>query len=149
MRINEKTYLFSDIKGGYISRQESSEVIRQKYKYSTFLGGPLLGQQELITETKQVCTHLGVVANISGFQVEVVLINRPTDITSTAYQGAEQTANRMLNKLQELSRLPVPEKPTPVELEATIRSLNSQIANAVSAYNAAVGESTMIEPRKE
>ena len=149
VRINEKTYLFSDIKGGYISRQESSEVIRQKYKYSTFLGGPLLGQQELITETKQVCTHLGVVANISGFQVEVVLINRPTDITSTAYQGAEQTANRMLNKLQELSRLPVPEKPTPVELEATIRSLNSQIANAVSAYNAAVGESTMIEPRKE
>lgn len=149
VRINGKTYLFSDIKGGYISRQESSEVVSQKYKYSTFLGGPLLGQQELITETRQVCTHLGVVANVNGFQVEIILISRPTDITSATYQGAEKTAKRMLEKLQELSRFSVPEKPTPVELEEPIQALDFQIANAVSAYNAAVGKSTTIEPRKE
>lgn len=140
VRINGKTYLFSDIKGGYISRQESSEVVSQKYKYSTFLGGPLLGQQELITETKEMCRHLGVIANMNGFEVELVLINTATDTNSFAYKNAEQTAQTVLNKLQELANTPVPKNYIPVESEQTVRALDAQIAQATAAFNAAANE---------
>lgn len=155
ININGTKHIFSDIKGAEITKQDSYRVITTETGKATrhislgkaVVGGVLLGPIGAIaggamgktTSTGSstansipICSHIGVKVNINGFTSEIVLLSETVDQSSSTYNINLATAQRIVDKLGELSQMPVPKSFTKPEDEKIVLSYDPQIEKAAN-----------------
>ncbi len=153
IRINQTEHLFNEIKGAEINKTDSYRVVttgtgKSKKHVSlgkAVLGGALFGPVGAIvggamgkttTNSKSTsnsiptCNHIGVIADISGFKSEIVVLNHTVDHSSRAYMTSLQNAEEIVAKLHFLATQPVPKTFKKVEEETSVLKYEKQIANA-------------------
>ena len=151
ININGNIYLFSDIKGAEIIRQDSYRVVTTstgKSKKHISLGGGLLGAAvagpigaavggSVLGKTKSkgqtfsssipTCNHIGVNVNANGFISEIVLLSGNVDQSSQICEKVLKIAQEIVDKLRCLSKTPVPKKYLEPEEEQTVIDIDNKI----------------------
>lgn len=151
ININGSVYLFSDIKGAEITRQDSYRVVTTstgKSKKHISLGGGLIGGAlagvpgaviggSVLGKTKSkgqsfsssipTCNHIGVNVNINGFVSEIVLLSGDVDQSSQICEKVFEIAQQIVDKLRYLSKTPVPKKYLKPEEEQSVIDIDNKI----------------------
>lgn len=157
IRINNAENLFSSIQCAELNIVNGCRVVttdnsKSKSKKHGSLGGAVVGGMVAgpigavvagsalgKTKTKTTgtsvsnqiptCMHLGVLVNINGFVSEVVFISSQVDQSSTAFSRAQSDAQNLISKLGVLAKTPVPTSFLRLDEEASVKDIDTQIAN--------------------
>lgn len=148
--VNGNIHLFSEIKGAEIRRQDSYRVITTETGKSkkhvsvgkAVVGGALFGpigalaggamgktttNGESISNSIPTCNYIGVVVNLNGFTSEIAILSKTIDQSSDVFNTYLNTAQRIVDKLRELSKLSVPKTFLKPEEEQSVLNFNLQI----------------------
>ena len=155
VRINGKDYLFSSIRGAEINVLYGAKTIttnneKTKSKKHVSAGGALIGgavagvpgaviggvglgkttskTQGKMTSTQiPMCTHLGVNVDIDGFITEIVISPYSVEQNSISYGTIINKAESTINKLREISKIPVPDNIPRAEDDYKVKLLDELI----------------------
>jgi hypothetical protein len=150
VNINGTEHFFSDIKSAEIKKQDSYRIITTEMGKSkkhvslgkAIVGGALLGPIGAIaggamgkttntgTSTSNsipTCCHIGVNVNLNGFTSEIILLSKTVDQSSSIYVTNLTIAQRIVDKLGELSQKPVPKVFLKPEEEKSVLDYDHQI----------------------
>lgn len=153
ININGTEHLFSEIKGAEISRQDSYRVITTETGKSkkhvslgkAVVGGAIFGpigalaggtmgktttNGKSVSNSIPICNHIGVIVNLDGFTSEIVILSTTVDQSSISFNSSINIAQKIVDKLGELSKKPVPKKFLKPEEESTVLDYDPQIEEA-------------------
>ena len=153
IKIGNSTYLFSEIKGAEIVKEDSFRMITTQTAKSkkhmslgkAVVGGALLGPLgavagstmgkttttgKAVSNSIPTCNHIGVKVDINGFSSEIVVLSTTIDQSNALYNNSLNKAQTIVDKLRELASTPVPKSFKKVEEEDSVLSYDSQIEEA-------------------
>lgn len=164
VNINGNMYLFSDINGAEMIKEDEYRVVTTetgKSKKHASLGGAVAGGLILgpvgavvggsvlgktkstgqsISNSIPTCNHIGVNVNIKGFNSEIVLLTKTVDKTSSQYTSNVNTAQKIVDTLRNLASTPVPKSFLKPEEEKTVLDFDPQIETAAKELQDVVAD---------
>ena len=150
INVNGSVHKFSEIKGAEITKQDSYRVITTetgKSKKHVSLGKAIVGgvvfgplgalaggamgntttNGQTLSNSIPTCNHIGVNVNLDGFASEIVILSKMVDQSSSDYNNSLSTAQKIVEKLGELAKTPVPKSFLKPEEEKSVLDFDPQI----------------------
>lgn len=166
--VNGNLHLFSEIKGAEVRKQDSFRMITKETGKSkkhisvgkAVVGGALFGpigaiaggamgnttsNGESISNTIPTCNNISVVVNLAGFTSEIVILSQTVDQSSAIFNTHISTAQKIVDKLRELSKIPVPKTFLKPEEEQTVLNFDSQIEAAAKELRETIAKKPTYE----
>lgn len=151
IRINNTVELFSSILGAGINSQSAFRSVTTGYytsKKHTSLFGALAGGLVLgplgavaggvglgkttssgrsISNPIPTSCHLGVIVNINGFNIEMIILSSTVDQSSSKYKKAFNIAKKIVEQLHYLSTAPIPSSYLKIDEEQSVLAFDTKI----------------------
>lgn len=164
VKINQGEFTFSDIKGAepnvqFVNRVVTEEKGKSKKHASVgggvvggliggvpgaIIGGVGLGKTNTNGTSTQteipICTHIGVLVNVNGFVLEIVVLSKQVEQSSSDFIKAQNETQNIISKLIEISKISMPIEWLKVEDEPSVKEFDGKIIDKEKEIQVAIDD---------